>query len=50
MLLNLEESIKMVNLVNRNGGKAHLQLFTGVDHHCWDEVYLNPDTYKWLID
>lgn len=45
-----EESIKMVNLVNRHGGKAHLELFTGVGHNCWDAVYLDPKTYAWLLE
>ena len=49
MRVPCEESVKMVNWVNRHGGKAHLELFVGVDHHCWDRVYTNPKTYEWLL-
>jgi predicted peptidase len=46
----LEENKKMVDLVNEHGGKAHLTLFPGVEHNCWDMVYLDENTYKQLED
>lgn len=46
----LEENKKMVDLVNEHGGTAHLTLFDGVEHNCWDRVYLDENTYKQLED
>ena len=46
----LSENKKMVDLVNEHGGKAHLTLFEGVEHNCWDRVYLDKNTYELLKD
>ena len=44
-----EESEKMVNAVNRTGGKAKLTEYEGVGHNCWDLTYGNPEIYAWLL-
>lgn len=44
-----EESQKMVNAVNRNGGNAKLTKYEGVEHNCWDLTYHNPEVYAWLL-
>ena len=44
-----EESKKMVEAVNRNGGNAKLTEYKGVGHNCWDLTYGNPETYAWLL-
>ena len=45
-----EESQKMVNAVNRNGGNAKLTVYEGVGYNCWEKAYRNPEIYKWLLD
>lgn len=44
-----EESQKMVNAVNKNGGKAKLTQYKNVPHNCWEPTYSNPEIYKWLL-
>ena len=44
-----EESEKMVNAVNRNGGKAKLTEYKGAQHNCWNLTYGNPEIYAWLL-
>lgn len=44
-----EESQKMVDAVNRSGGKAILTEYEGVGHNCWEKTYSNPEIYKWLL-
>lgn len=47
--VKVEESIKMVNAVNRSGGKASLTIFEDLEHNCWDRVYSDPKTYEVLF-
>ena len=44
-----EESRKMVDAVNRNGGSAKLTVYKDVAHNCWDRTYSDPEIYKWLL-
>ena len=44
-----EESQKMVDAVNRNGGNAKLTLYEGVEHNSWEPTYSNPEVYQWLL-
>lgn len=44
-----EESRKMVDAVNRGGGRAKLTSYEGVGHNCWDLTYSNPEIYEWLL-
>ena len=44
-----EESQKMVDAVNRNGGSAKLTLYEGVGHNSWEKAYSNPEIYAWLL-
>ena len=46
----VEESRKMVEAVNRYGGKASLTEYEGVEHNCWDRAYSNPAVYRWLLE
>ena len=50
MTVLFEESVKMVEAVNRNGGKAKLTTFDKVAHNCWDLAYSRNDVYEWLLD
>ena len=44
-----EESVKMVNAVNRSGGKARLTSYEGVGHNSWGRTYSDPRIYAWLL-
>jgi len=43
------ESKKMINEINKNGGKAELTVYKGVGHNSWTQTYSNPELYKWFL-
>ncbi len=45
-----EESRKMVDAVNANGGKATLFPLEGVGHNAWDYVYVDQKEIDWLTE
>ena len=45
----VEESIKMVDAVNRNGGNARLTIYPECGHNAWSDTYRNPEVFKWLL-
>lgn len=42
------ESRKMVEAVNRAGGKARLTVYPAMGHDCWTHTYARPGLWKWL--
>ncbi len=44
-----QESEKMVNSVNRNGGNAKLTIYPKNAHDAWSDTYSNPEVFKWLL-
>lgn len=44
-----EESIKMVDAVNKNGGNAKLTIYPDHYHDVWTDTYKNPEVFKWLL-
>lgn len=44
-----EESVKMVNAVNSNGGNAKLTIYPENDHDAWSDTYRNPEVFSWLL-
>ncbi|MBQ8028204.1 MAG: dienelactone hydrolase family protein [Clostridia bacterium] len=44
-----EESIKMVNFINRFGGRARITLYDGVGHESWQKAYCDQELYKWFL-
>ncbi len=44
-----EESQKMVNGVNRNGGEAKLTIYPENGHNAWSDTYANYDVFKWML-
>ncbi len=48
-VVNVEESIKMVNAVNRAGGNAKLTVYENVQHDSWVPAFANPEVYDWLL-
>ncbi len=44
-----QESIKMVNAVNKAGGNAQLTLINHVGHNAWDTAYGSKETFDWML-
>ena len=44
-----EESVKMVDAVNRNGGAAKLTLYPDNQHDAWTDTYSNKEVFDWLL-
>ncbi|MBR2312147.1 MAG: prolyl oligopeptidase family serine peptidase [Clostridia bacterium] len=45
----VEESVKMVNAVNKRGGNARLTIYPENGHNCWTDTYGNPALYEWFL-
>jgi len=45
----VEESMKMVDAVNKKGGNAKLTVYPENRHDAWSDTYKNPDVFKWLL-
>ena len=46
----VEESIKMVDAVNNNGGSAKLTVYPNNTHDAWNDTYSNPEVFEWLLE
>lgn len=44
-----EESKKMVDAVNNNGGKAKLTICKGVGHNSWINAYSSKELFDWMF-
>ena len=44
-----EESKKMVDAVNKNGGNAKLTIYPDNGHDAWSDTYSNPEVFSWLL-
>jgi len=44
-----EESVKMVNAVNRYGGNARLTIYPENGHNCWSDAYGSKALYEWFL-
>lgn len=44
-----EESIKMVDAVNKCGGKAKLTIYPENGHDVWSDTYNNQNVFQWLL-
>ena len=44
-----EESVKMVDAVNRNGGNAKLTVYPENGHDAWSDTYSDPAVFSWLL-
>ncbi len=47
--VRLEESVKMVEGVNKLGGKAELTVYPENQHDAWSDTYSNYEVFKWLL-
>ena len=45
----VEESVKMVEGVNRNGGNARLTIYPDCEHDSWSPTFRNPEVFRWLL-
>ena len=48
-VVNVSESIKMVDAVNEKGGNARITIYEGVGHNAWGPTYENYEVFKWLL-
>ena len=48
-LVRVEESVKMVEAVNRCGGKAKLTVIPNVYHEAWIDAYEDRAVFDWLL-
>ena len=49
-VVNKEESIKMVEAVNKSGGNAKLTIYPETQHDAWSKTYANWKVFEWLLD
>ena len=45
----VEESVKMVDAVNRNSGDAMLTVYPENGHDAWSDTYSNQAVFQWLL-
>lgn len=45
----VEETIKMVDAVNRTGGNARLTIYPENGHDAWSDTYQNQELFAWLL-
>ncbi len=44
-----EESVKMVEAVNKKGGNARLTIYPNTKHDSWTATYSNNEVFQWLL-
>lgn len=49
-LISCNESIRLCNAVNAQGGHALLTLYTGVGHDSWVRAYREPELIEWIME
>lgn len=47
--VNIAESIRMVDGVNKHGGNAKLTVYPDVQHDCWLNAYADPALFEWFL-
>lgn len=45
----VEESQKMVDSVNNNGGSEKLTVYPNNAHDAWSDTYANYEVFQWLL-
>ena len=45
----MEESVLLVDELNRIGGDARLTRLEGVGHNCWDYAYAQKELFEWVL-
>lgn len=49
MTVRVEESVKMVEAVNKRGGNAKLTIYPDRKHDSWTDTYSNYEVFEWLL-
>ena len=44
-----EESVHMVEKVNKRGGNAKLTIYPENEHNAWTDTFENPEVFAWLL-
>ncbi len=47
--VSVDESIKMVNSINANGGNAKLTIYENTGHDAWTPTYEDKAVFEWLL-
>lgn len=48
-VVDVSESIRMVEAVNKFGGNARLTIYPDNDHDAWTDTYNSYDVFEWLL-
>ena len=48
-IIPVEESQRLVRLVNQIGGKARLTIYPDMGHNCWSLAYSDPALWDWIL-
>lgn len=48
-IIPVEESQRLVRLVNQIGGKARLTIYPDMGHNCWNRAYNDPTLWDWIL-
>ena len=48
-IVPIQESISMLNAINKRGGNAKLKICYGVNHNAWDIAYDGDELTDWLL-
>ena len=48
-VVKLEESVKMVDAINKKGGDAKLTVYEGRGHDAWTPTFRNYEVFEWLL-
>lgn len=48
-IIPVEESRRLVRLVNEIGGHARLTIYPDLGHNCWDRAYADPALWEWML-
>ena len=45
-----EESLRMISILNKNGGNARLTLYPGCGHNSWEQAYTDEELIRWILE
>ncbi len=48
-IVPIQESISMLNAINKQGGNAQLKICYGMGHNAWDVAYEGDELTKWFL-
>ena len=48
-IVPIQNSIEMIQSVNKRGGNAQIKILYGVGHDAWEEAYSGDELYNWFL-